>query len=200
MPEAVTDRPTKSHEYLFLLTKSARYYYDADAVREPVSEVSIKRAEYGWNCDRPSAKAGPDGIHTEKMGSRFVPVNGRNLRSVWTINPKPYTEAHFATFPTALVEPCVKAGSQKGDTVLDPFAGSGTTLAVARKLDRRPIGYELSEEYAIRARERLESTAPGDSLDGAEDPLTSAPKTSAGVKVEERAARKRADDRQLELL
>jgi DNA modification methylase len=156
MPESVTDRPTKSHEYLFLLTKSARYYYDADAVREPVSEVSIKRAEYGWNYDRPSAKAGPDGIHTEKMGSRFVPLNGRNLRSVWTINPQPYSEAHFATFPTALVEPCVKAGSKKGDTVLDPFAGSGTTGLVAGKLGREFIGIELNADYIRLANDRIE--------------------------------------------
>jgi len=155
MPESVTDRPTKSHEYLFLLTKSARYFYDADAVREPVSEVSIKRAEYGWNCDRPSAKAGPDGIHTEKMGSRFVPLNGRNLRSVWTINPQPYREAHFATFPTTLVEPCVKAGSKQGDTVLDLFAGSGTTGLVAGQLGRGFIGIELSADYYTLADERI---------------------------------------------
>jgi site-specific DNA-methyltransferase (cytosine-N4-specific) len=120
MPESVTDRPTKSHEYLFLLTKSARYYYDADAVRENNSGTV------------------------------------RNLRSVWTINPKPYTEAHFATFPTTLVEPCVKAGTKKGDTVLDPFTGSGTTGLVAGKMGREFIGIDLNADYIRLANDRIE--------------------------------------------
>ena len=120
MPESVTDRPTKSHEYLFLLTKSARYYYDVDAVRE--------------------------------NNSGHV----RNLRSTWTINPQPYSEAHFATFPEKLVEPCVKAGSQKGNTVLDPFAGSGTTGLVAGKLGREFVGIELNPKYIRLANDRIE--------------------------------------------
>ena len=121
MPESVTDRPTKSHEYLFLLTKSARYYYDAEAVREDAT-----------GCGE-----------------------SRNLRSVWTINPQPYSEAHFATFPTTLVEPCVKAGSKKGDTVLDLFAGSGTVGLVAGKLGREFIGVELNPDYIRLAKDRI---------------------------------------------
>ena len=114
MPESVTDRCTKAHEYIFLLTKSARYYYDNEAVKEPVSDVSLKRAEYGWDCDRPSTKnasMGGDGIHTEKMGTRFVNPAGRNKRSVWTVTTKPFKSAHFATFPPDLIEPCVLAGT-----------------------------------------------------------------------------------------
>lgn len=114
MPESVTDRPTKAHEYLFLLAKSKDYYYDQEAIREPVSNVSLARAEYGWNCDRPSTKNASTngvGIHTEKMGDRFVNPNGRNKRSVWTIATESYSEAHFATFPRALVEPCILAGT-----------------------------------------------------------------------------------------
>jgi len=119
MPESVTDRCTKAHEYIFLLTKSARYYYDNEAVKEPVSEVSLKRAEYGWDCDRPSTKnasMGGNGIHTEKMGERFVNPAGRNKRSVWTVTTKPFKGAHFATFPPDLIEPCILAGtSQRGE-------------------------------------------------------------------------------------
>ena len=114
MPESVTDRCTKAHEYIFLLTKSAKYFYDSEAVKEPVSEVSLKRAEYGWDCDRPSTKnasMGGDGIHVGKMGTRFVNPTGRNKRSVWTVTTKPFRGAHFATFPPDLIEPCILAGS-----------------------------------------------------------------------------------------
>ena len=111
-------RPTRAHEYLFMLTKTNNYYCDMDAVREAVSEVSLKRAEYGWSCDRPSTKnasMGGEGIHTEKMGERFVNPSGRNLRDVWAINPQSFPEAHYATFPEKLVEPCIKAAtSEKG--------------------------------------------------------------------------------------
>ena len=114
MPESVKDRCTKSHEYIFLLSKSAKYYYDNEAVKEPVSDVSMKRAEYGWNCDRPSTKNGSmggDGIHTEKMGARFVDPAGRNKRDVWTVTTKPYKGAHYATFPPELITPCILAGA-----------------------------------------------------------------------------------------
>ena len=150
MPESVTARPTKSHEYLFLLTKSPRYYYDADAVRE------------NWADDRNGAANGQnwDRLETQTASPRrpqLAPkTTGRNLRSVWTINPQPYREAHFATFPTALVEPCVKAGSAKGDLVLDPFAGSGTTGLVAGKLGREFVGIELNPEYIRLANDRIE--------------------------------------------
>ena len=114
MPESVKDRCTKSHEYIFLLSKSAKYYYDNEAVKEPVSDVSMKRAEYGWNCDRPSTKNGSmggEGIHTEKMGSRFVDPAGRNKRDVWTVTTKPYKGAHYATFNPELIKPCILAGA-----------------------------------------------------------------------------------------
>lgn len=114
MPESVKDRCTKSHEYIFLLSKSARYYYDNEAVKEPVSDVSMKRAEYGWNCDRPSTKNGSmggEGIHTEKMGTRFVNPVGRNKRDVWTVTTKPYKGAHYATFNPDLIKPCILAGA-----------------------------------------------------------------------------------------
>ena len=158
MPESVTDRCTKSHEYIFLLTKSAKYYYDNKAILEPVSEVSLKRAEYGWDSDRPSTKnasMGGTGIHVEQMGTRFVNPEGRNKRSVWTITTKPYKEAHFATYPPDLIEPCILAGSKEGDIVLDPFSGSGTTGEVALKHNRNYIGLELNPEYAALSERRL---------------------------------------------
>jgi len=158
MPESVQDRCTKSHEYIFLLTKNSKYYYNADAVREPVSEISLKRAEYGWDCDRPSTKNASmngKGIHTKKMGNRFVNPDGRNKRSVWTITTKPYKEAHFAVFPPKIPELCIKAGSKEGDTVLDPFFGSGTTGWVAQRLGRKWIGIELNPEYIKIAEKRF---------------------------------------------
>jgi DNA modification methylase len=154
MPESVTDRPTKAHEYVFLLTKSARYFYDQEAVREPTLWANDPRAGNG-HIDYDGKRKGEDGT-----GQRaFVSINpaGRNLRSVWNIPTEPFPEAHFATFPKALVEPCIKAGSKLGDTVLDPFAGSGTTGVVALRLGRSFIGIELSPEYAEMARRSLET-------------------------------------------
>jgi len=163
MPESVTDRCTKAHEYLFLLTKKPRYYYDHAAIKEPVSEVSLKRAEYGWDSDRPSTKnasMGGTGIHVEKMGTRFVNPDGRNKRSVWTVTTKPFKGAHFAVMPEALVEPCVLAGSATGDTVLDPFSGSGTVGVVALRHGRNYIGCELNPDYAPISEERIREDAP----------------------------------------
>ena len=160
MPESVTDRPTKSHEYLFLLTKSARYYYDADAVREPHKAASLERVKKPLSVKKlDKSRNDISGLQWDgspAVASRWTPAGGRNLRSVWTINPKPYSEAHFATFPTTLVEPCVKAGSKKGDTVLDPFAGSGTTGLVAGKLGREFVGIELNADYIKLANDRIE--------------------------------------------
>jgi DNA modification methylase len=150
MPESVTDRPTKSHEYLFLLTKSPRYYYDADAVRENWAD-DRNGAANGQNWDRPETQTA-----SPRRPQLAPKTTGRNLRSVWTINPQPFSEAHFATFPTALVEPCIKAGSRKGDTVLDPFAGSGTVGCVALKLGREFVGIELNPDYCTMASESID--------------------------------------------
>ena len=163
MPESVTDRPTKSHEYLFLLTKSPRYYYDHEAIKEPVSDVSLARSKYAFHSDRPSTKnasMGGTGIHTDQMGERFVNPTGRNKRDVWTITTKPFKGAHFAVMPEALVEPCVLAGSAEGDTVLDPFTGSGTVAVVANRHGRNFVGTELNVEYAEIARHRITNDSP----------------------------------------
>jgi DNA modification methylase len=157
MPESVTDRPTRAHEYLFLLTKSPRYYYDADAVRERGTEpAGTYAAVKGPATHARSLASGAPAHGNEVEGVGWTYSGTRNLRSVWTINPQPYREAHFATFPTALVEPCIKAGSTKSDLVLDPFAGSGTVGCVARKLAREFVGIELNPEYCTMARESIE--------------------------------------------
>ena len=152
MPESVTDRPTKSHEYLFLLTKSPRYYYDVDAVRELSTSRPQSRATA--TSDQPGAE-GRRVARGQNPTCQGGTGTSRNLRSVWTINPQPYREAHFATFPTALVEPCVNAGTKKGDTVLDPFAGSGTVGCVALALGRTFVGIELNPDYCTMARESI---------------------------------------------
>ena len=152
MPESVKDRCTKSHEYIFLLSKSAKYYYDADAIRE-----QHKHPEVTHKSDTKS-------INQEKVYFNNAPTNlgrcgnhelGANKRSVWTINTKPYKDAHFAVFPPKIPELCIKAGSKEGDTVLDPFFGSGTTGWVAQRLGRKWIGIELNAEYIKIAEKRF---------------------------------------------
>jgi DNA modification methylase len=155
MPESVTDRPTKAHETLFLLTKSERYYYDAEAVREAGS------GEAPWGRS-PKTAANKDSRTAAGLGRAVMRAHvwdTRNLRTVWTFSTKPYPEAHFATYPEALVEPCIKAGSRVGDTILDPFVGSGTTLAVARRLGRKAIGIELQPNYLPLIRRRVSEAA-----------------------------------------
>lgn len=158
MPESVRDRCTKSHEYLFLMTKSPKYYYDHIAIKEPVSEVSLKRSKSGWKTNRPSAKTSPDGINVEKMGERFVNPTGRNKRDVWFIPTASFKGAHFAVMPERLVEPCVLAGCPEGGVVLDPFFGSGTVGVVAKRNNRNYIGIELNPDYAKIAQDRLASS------------------------------------------
>jgi DNA modification methylase len=158
MPESVTDRCTKAHEYIFLLTKQPKYYYNNAAIKEPIAESSKARASYGWDSDRPSTKnasSGGGGIHVTEMGSRFVNPEGRNKRSWWTVVPKPFRGAHFAVMPEALVEPCILAGSSAGNTVLDPFSGSGTVGVVALRHGRKYVGCELNPEYADLSRKRI---------------------------------------------
>ena len=152
MPESVTDRPTRSHEYVFLLTKNSRYLYDADAVREGAVQAGRVRA------DKIGGNKGDETHHSP--GSIFEGSTTRNRRSVWNINPKPYKGAHFATMPTALAEVCIKAGSRPGDTVLDPFSGSGTTGYVANRLGRNYVGTDLNPDYLPLAEARLMGRDP----------------------------------------
>lgn len=158
MPESVTDRPTKAHEYLFLLSKSARYYFDADAVREAQAYPVAPDARVSGAYQRDSGR-NDGGEH--RSGGFLNGRGGRNLRSVWTIAAEPYPGAHFATFPRKLVEPCVKAGCPEGGTVLDPFAGSGTTLLVAQALGRRGVGIDLNPDYLKQALARNAQTPLG---------------------------------------
>jgi len=152
MPESVTDRCTKSHEYLFLLSKSSKYYFDNQAIKEPaVSDVGNAQIRFGGNKYGDSN----DPKHATKSGNVWKPTITRNKRDVWTINTKPFKGAHFAVMPEALVEPCILAGSKEGDIVLDPFTGSGTVGVVALRNGRNFIGTELNPEYADIAVNRI---------------------------------------------
>lgn len=178
MPESVTDRPTSAHEHVFLFAKSARYYYDAESVRTPTKMPALNN---GYSPPGQSPHTGGrkvyDGKHTDKqrghsrrhdgfsdrwdlMTKAEQQAMGANMRNVWHIAPQPFPEAHFATFPTEIPRLCIKAGSKPGDTIMDPFVGSGTTLVVADQLDRDGIGIELNPEYAEMARRRVANTSP----------------------------------------
>jgi DNA modification methylase len=152
MPESVTDRPTKSHEYIFLLTKSANYYFDQDAVREPHEEP--------WRStgkpDRGAVYAYAE-RHAAFNKREYNPA-GRNIRTVWNMATQPYSDAHFATFPEELPKRCILAGSKPGDIVLDPFGGSGTVGKVALELGRRAILIELNPEYVEMIERRCRVT------------------------------------------
>ena len=184
MPESVTDRPTKSHEYIFLLSKSERYHYDYEAIREPAEHSSIKRWMQNIDAQEGSYRAnggaktngtmkavsGPRRSDKQRGHSRRhagfndrwdamtkdeQAAMGRNKRSVWTVATKPFSEAHFATYPPELIEPCILAGCPQGGTVLDPFFGAGTTGLVADRFGRHCIGIELNPEYIEIAKRRL---------------------------------------------
>lgn len=193
LPESVRDRCTKSHEYIFLLSKSPRYYYDADAIAEPVALSTVERLsqpnienqrgsyrvpgktngamkavvrkqntgqrfgahKYGDDADKQSRT---------KSGNVFTGSETRNKRSVWTVSTKPYSGAHFAVFPPEIPETCIKAGSREGDTVLDPFAGSGTTGEVAEFLGRRVILIEMNPAYVPLIEKRLAQRTIWDAL------------------------------------
>ena len=152
MPESVTDRPTKAHEYLFLLAKSERYYYDADAIKEPVTGGSHRRGS-GVTPKSHSPGAGVK-ANTNYHAAMTDLVDERNKRSVWSILSQAYQGAHFATMPEALVEPCILAGSRPGDRVFDPFIGSGTVGAVAERLGRQWVGLDLNPAYHALAKKR----------------------------------------------
>lgn len=188
MPESVTDRPATSHEKIWLLTKSQRYYYDAEAVRRPAADVSVDRIKYPrtpkskWfgSGSNSTDMRGSDGARLKKdkqrgHGRRHHGFNerwdampkdeqcefGAHLRNVWEIATSPFPEAHFATFPEGLVVPCILAGCPEGGLVLDPFGGSGTVALVAASLGRRPSLIELNPEYAVMSRARIEAAFMG---------------------------------------
>jgi len=197
MPESMRDRCTKAHEYIFLLSKSERYYFDQDAIREPAvwgdwtrrkERESVKsfpdhetkngirsgRVPYGWDTGpgshrtaeyqttRNHRKSQPKGSFNGKTGDRAFRKTGeyRIKRSVWTVPTRPFKGAHFATFPEALIDPCIKAGCPMGGVVLDPFFGAGTVGVVAKKNARHYIGIELNPEYVRMAQERIDGIQP----------------------------------------
>lgn len=165
MPESVRDRPTKAHEYVFLLSKQERYFYDAAAIAEPSIDPESINGRKSARNPYSLGKIDPDGFGATRGGFSAIPVGKtyptRNARSVWTITPKPFRGAHFATFPPALAERCIRAGSRPGDVVLDPFAGAGTTLLVAAQLQRLGVGIELNPAYAAMAEARIAETIGG---------------------------------------
>jgi DNA modification methylase len=167
MPESVTDRCTKAHEYIFLLSKSQKYYYDVEAIQEEASSESKARLLRGVSETHKNVNGAPgqtphslakprtrqfgaskqEGTMRNDEGNMFVDNGKRNKRSVWTVTTKPFKDAHFATFPEKLIKPCILAGAPEGGIVLDPFSGSGTTLIVANKLNRNAVGCELNPDY-----------------------------------------------------
>jgi len=151
MPESVKDRPTKAHEYIFLLAKSEKYYYDAESIKVPSKNPLDDRGA------RNNRKRFP----TEQINGIRGPglYAMANKRSVWTVNTKPFKEAHFAVFPPNLIKPCILAGSPKDGTVLDPFNGSGTTGVVSVEYGRSYIGIDLSPEYIEMAERRISKVA-----------------------------------------
>lgn len=163
MPESVKDRCTKAHEYIFLLTKSPRYFFDGDAIKE--SAVGPVGGATGRGKQKSAAAYAINGGQPQRDNSGGLGGDGvsRNRRSVWTVTTKPFKGAHFATFPPELIEPCIKAGSRHGDTVLDPFGGAGTTGLVSARLNRNSVLCELNPEYAELARTRLDDDWRGPS-------------------------------------
>lgn len=149
LPESVRDRCTKAHEYVFLLSKSPRYFFDSEAMKEPAVSKSTGAAATFKRSGSKREQAIPGQSYGTHRHDRDAVAYSetRNRRSVWTVATRPYKGAHFATFPPALIEPCILAGSRPGDVVLDPFMGSGTTAAVAIQHGRQYIGCELNEDY-----------------------------------------------------
>jgi hypothetical protein len=179
MPESVTDRPTRSHEYIFLLAKSESYYFDHEAIKEPsvsdhgsgngykrdsrltyADDSGARGSDKPWVPSRPSAKRGSFNGKTEAMADTGqnafrAMTEFRNKRDVWTVGSDPFPEAHFATFPPALILPCVLAGCPVGGVVLDPFNGAATTAMVAKRNHRKAIGCDLNGDYIEMSARRL---------------------------------------------
>lgn len=153
MPESVQDRCTKAHEYIFLMSKSQKYYYDADAIKEAaINEGRIVKAS---GSDAKNGAKGVFGATAAGFTTHDTLITDRNKRSVWTVTTKPYAGAHFAVFPSDLIEPCILAGAPVGGIVLDPFMGSGTTAQVAQNLGRKYLGCELNPDYKTLQDKRL---------------------------------------------
>lgn len=163
MPESVKNRCTKSHEYIFLLSKSEKYYFDSHAIREPCSRVTIEDFKKRKNLENKGGKPGTFGAEARpdlyRSRADYIPKDFmRNKRDVWTINTGGFRGAHFAVYPEKLVEPCILAGCPAGGTVLDPFTGSGTTGVAAKRLGRNFVETEINPEYWAMATERIAST------------------------------------------
>jgi DNA modification methylase len=158
MPEPVKDRCTKAHEYIFLLSKSAKYFYDYEAIQEQATTVEnrpsgvVRDRVYDYNSKQKA-------MGRARGGEETSGATTRNKRSVWTVTTKPYLGAHFAVFPSNLIEPCILAGAPVGGIVLDPFMGSGTTAQVAQALGRKYLGCELNESYKDLQKQRLAQTS-----------------------------------------
>ena len=153
MPESVRDRCTKAHEYIFLFSKQKNYFYDNEAIKEDAKDWGTRDRSKGKYTSNNEYGQTPHSGLTKSYPKK-------NKRSVWSVTKKPYKGAHFATYPPDLIEPCIKAGSEVGDIVLDPFMGSGTTAAVAKSLGRDSIGCELHEDYGNLIKKRVEEYAP----------------------------------------
>ena len=149
MPESVTDRCTKAHEYIFLLSKSRKYYFDNEAIKEPAHTTDKS------NRNRDDTKLNNTPGRTRMAGLKTNHYTTKNKRSVWNVSTKPYKGAHFATFPADLIKPCILAGCPEGGTVLDPFGGSGTTAQVSLQNNRNAILCELNDDYIKLAEERI---------------------------------------------
>lgn len=193
MPESVTDRCTKSHEYIFLLSKSRQYYFDAEAIKEPVALSTIDRMSQAIELQKGSPVPGktngnmnavapryggkkytesPEVFNRTKSGNPYAFRPYRNKRSVWTVTTKPYKGAHFATFPLDLITPCILAGCPKGGIVLDPFMGSGTTAKVAKDCLRNYVGIEINPDYIELAEKRIAGIEEKEPLEQIEGQLT----------------------------
>lgn len=186
MPESVRDRCTKAHEYIFLLSKSPHYYFDAESISEKVAQSTVLRMAQDIEHQKGSLRIpgktngtmkavmpryggkkyteDPDTFFRTKSGNAYEFHEHRNKRDVWTVSTRPFKEAHFATFPPELIKPCILAGCPEGGTVLDPFMGSGTTLVTANQLNRNCIGFDINPDYCEMANKRRETAMAQQSL------------------------------------